>query len=91
MAKKKTLNVTDKTEEELLNLGFRWWDEKHELLLVPLKLFNQIPDGTEFTCISGEKAVKGKDPIDDDTRGGLMAYGVKASDALTIFIKKVSQ
>lgn len=91
MAKKKVLDVTSKTQDELLALGFRWWDEKHELLLIPLKLFPQIPDGTVLTCINGKKAVKGKDKIDDDTRAGLIAYGIKAADALTIFIKKVSQ
>lgn len=87
---KRKLDVTEKTEEELLDLGFRWFDKESGLLLVPLKLFDQIPNGTKLICIDGREKIKGTDDIDLDTRAGLIAYGVKAADALTIFIKKVS-
>lgn len=38
--------------------------------------FQSLPDGIELTCIDGEKAVKGKDHIDLDTRANHIAYGV---------------
>lgn len=38
--------------------------------------FHKLPDGTELVSINGFKAVKGKDPIDQDTRFGYIAYGV---------------
>lgn len=50
------------------------WDET--LWLFTIDEFNQLPDGIELTCIDGTTAVKGKDYIDDDTRGGHIAYGV---------------
>jgi hypothetical protein len=83
------LDLTDKTEAELLALGLRHWDESG-LLLIPGKLYDQIPDGTKLTCISGQTVIKGKDSIDDDTRGGLIAYGVFATDKLTSIVKKVN-
>lgn len=50
------------------------WDE--DLLLIPLSMFDCVPDGAVLTSIMGDKKVKGKDYIDNDTRGGLLAYGV---------------
>lgn len=38
--------------------------------------YRAIPDGTVLTCISGETVVKGRDVIDMDTRGGMLAYGI---------------
>lgn len=39
--------------------------------------FKNIPDGTELVCIDGTKVIKGKDYIDNDTRGGYLAYGIE--------------
>ena len=50
------------------------WDEK--LCLFTPEEFEQLPDGTELTSISGDTKVKGKDYIDMDTRFGHIAYGV---------------
>lgn len=50
------------------------WDEK--LCLFTPEEFEQLPDGTELTSISGGTKVKGKDYIDMDTRFGHIAYGV---------------
>ena len=41
--------------------------------------FTKVPDYTELVCISGQTAVKGRDPIDLDTRGGFIAYGLLES------------
>lgn len=46
------------------------------LMLLTPEEFLFLPDGAILTCIDGSKAVKGKDYIDDDTRGGHLAYGI---------------
>lgn len=51
------------------------WDE-HLWLITPAEL-EELPDGVELECISGEKVIKGKDRIDDDTRWGYLAYGIR--------------
>lgn len=58
----------------LLSHGLRMWDEK--LLLIPLSMYERVPNGAVLTSISGDRKVKGKDYIDNDTRGGLLAFGV---------------
>lgn len=37
---------------------------------------NLLPDGCELVSIGGDKVIKGKDPIDTDTRYGHIAFGV---------------
>jgi len=50
------------------------WDEN--LWLLTLEEFTEIPNGVILECIDGEKAVKGLDTIDTDTRYGCLAYGL---------------
>ena len=50
------------------------WNDS--LWLFTLDEFAQLPDGFEVTSISGDKKIKGKDYIDDDTRFNYMAFGV---------------
>jgi hypothetical protein len=45
-------------------------------LLTPHEL-DQLPDGTEVESISGRKLIKGRDHIDDDTRGPYTAFGLR--------------
>ena len=54
-----------------------WWDEEKTLWLLTPEEFEQLPDGTELTDIFGESAIKGQDYIDQDTRFGHLAYGLK--------------
>lgn len=54
------------------------WDD-NIWLMTPNELA-QLPDGTELVCINGQTVVKGIDNIDDDTRGGYLAYGVTNID-----------
>lgn len=49
-------------------------------LITPSEL-KKIKDGTELYCIFGSKVIKGKDHIDNDTRGGFLAYGFKRPDS----------
>ena len=51
------------------------WDGNGLWLVTPKEL-TELPDGIVLTCIDGSTAVKGKDYIDDDTRGGVLAYGI---------------
>lgn len=54
------------------------------ITLLTLAELKGLPDGVVVTCIDGTEAVKGVDDIDDDTRAGLLAYGlpVAASPSL---------
>lgn len=62
------------SESDLRVMGFGEWDNEKHLFLIPLLLWEYIPDGTEVVSVMGEKCVKGKDKIDDDTRDGYLAY-----------------
>lgn len=53
-----------------------WWDDDCKLCLLTKAEFKNLADGEVLTCIDGTTAVKGRDEIDDDTRGNHMAYGV---------------
>ena len=55
----------------------KWSADSNYWLLTPEE-FEQLPDGTELTCIDGKTSVKGKDPIDMDTRGGLTSFVTEA-------------
>lgn len=48
-------------------------------LLTPEE-FARLPDGTLLLSINGKEAIKGRDYIDDDLRGGHMAYGTAVAD-----------
>jgi len=61
------------SKEELYELGFGNWDNR--LVVIPLSLYNFIPNGTKLTSISGKVSIKGIDDIDLDVRFGCMAYG----------------
>lgn len=52
------------------------WNEEGLFLFTPEE-YEQLPDGTELTCIDGETVVKGRDYIDMDIRFGHTAFGVK--------------
>jgi hypothetical protein len=61
----------------LLGRGWRMWANTVPVLyLCPASDYEYVPDGTIMVSINGKEYIKGKDYIDDDTRGGLLAYGV---------------
>lgn len=66
-------DLQNMTNDELIAAGYRSWDGK--LMLITADMLRDIPNGETLTCIDGTTAVKGKDVIDMDTRGGLLAYG----------------
>lgn len=53
----------------------KWEDTADPLWLLTPDEFGMVPAGSTLVCISGETAVKGRDEIDQDTRGGCMAWG----------------
>lgn len=67
---------------------------KNSLFLFTMKEFRQLPNGIELECIDGEKKIKGTDYIDDDTRFGHIAYGIRSpethknADLFLIFLLK---
>lgn len=54
------------------------WDEESGLWLLTPEEFTKLPDGVILESISlyRHKVIKGKDPIDQDTRFGCLAYGL---------------
>lgn len=50
------------------------WDKN--LWLLTLEEFNQLPYGVQLQCVTGLTVIKGLNFVDDDTRGGCLAYGL---------------
>ena len=64
------------TAEQLEERGWMRWSNGDTLRLCPETDFPNVPDGIAMYSISGTVHVKGRDYIDDDTRGGILAYGL---------------
>ena len=56
-------------------------DDGRKITLVTPHEFAQLPDGTALIAIDGERVVKGTDYIDNDTRGGYLAFGLEQTEA----------
>lgn len=67
------------TREKLIASGFANWNtevpEIGEIYLIPLYLYRHIPSGIKLVTVNGEMVEAGEH-LDDDTRGGYLAYGV---------------
>lgn len=68
-----------KTSSELEDIGFGVWNVNHKgyFMLIDGMWYDFIPDGLVLECIDGNIYTSGKDKIDDDTRGGYLAYGFR--------------
>lgn len=72
-----------KSFEELIDLGFGNW--KNELFLVPGEWYNDLPNGLSLESINGRlvvvadgyKDINSQNYIDNDTRYGSLAYGIR--------------
>lgn len=55
------------------------WEDKGEnsLWLLTPEEMARVPDGVEVESILEEKYIKGVDKLDDDTRAGHLAYGIR--------------
>lgn len=70
-------DITKLDVSQLEQLGFKKWDNESGLYLIPLWIYNLIPDGTELVSINNTKVIKGIDPIDLDVRFGCISFGIK--------------
>lgn len=58
-------------------LGFKFWKEDSNLMLIPGYLYQYIPEGLELYSISGEKEqYESYADLDNDCRFGCLAYGI---------------
>lgn len=58
-------------------LGFKFWEEDSNLMLIPGYLYQFIPEGLELYSISGEEEqYESYADLDNDTRFGCLAYGI---------------
>lgn len=64
--------------DSLYAAGFHNWDGT--MVLLPLWAFKIMRSGERLKSIMGEYKTVGTDYIDDDTRGGCIAYGVPRDD-----------
>lgn len=64
------------TSEKAESYGFRKWSETSPVYLIPYCFLDFIPIGTELISIMGTKVIYDGANIDDDTRCGLLAYGI---------------
>jgi hypothetical protein len=69
-----TFDPNDLSLENMIQLGFRKWDESG-LQLIPLWLFPYIKAGSCVRSISGEE-LKFSANLDNDHRFGMLAFGV---------------
>lgn len=66
--------IENMTKHEAEDRGMASWDGK--LYLIPLSDWHNWPKGCKVTSILGDICIKGKDYIDEDTRGGFLAFGI---------------
>ena len=74
---KKHIDWENLTEEDCKELRFGKWDEESGIYLIPLYLFPIIPIGLKVYSISGGEIVNDGTNLDNDTRFGCIAYGIK--------------
>lgn len=71
------IEIKEKTLAD--DLKRRTWGN---IVLLTPEEFASLPNGTVVTSISERKYIKGQDYIDDDTRGGCLAFGFPTSEVL---------
>jgi hypothetical protein len=76
------VKLSDLTREQMLELGFKGWDDesKPTLLLIPQWILSFIEDEFYGECINGSVGTFKRDEIDRDHRFGCLAYGVYPSE-----------
>lgn len=52
-------------------------DDGNKIYLITPEEYKKLPDGTKLIDIFGETFIKGIDIIDQDTRFGYIAFGLK--------------
>jgi hypothetical protein len=67
------MNIKELSDEEYRLLGFSMWDDNKDWL-IPVWLFNLLPDGTRLYCPIDGTYSKKDDETDDDYRMGCVGY-----------------
>ena len=75
---KDVVNFAELTKSDAEYLGCIQWDGRIHLL--PIYLLPIIPIGTKLVCISGEEVIYNGSNINNDTRVGMLAYGIEFPD-----------
>ena len=70
---KKCIDFNALTECEMRKLGFKKYED---MMLIPLYLLPVLPIGFEVKSILGDKIVYDGTNLDDDSRAGMLAYGI---------------
>lgn len=71
-----SVNVNELSRAEMIDLEFKPWSTKSNMLCIPLWLYQFLPEEIECEFINGKKVVMKTSEMDIDHRGGLLAYGV---------------
>lgn len=72
------VNPKDFTISEAISLGFQRWSKDSNLMLIPMWLLPVLDSTVEVESISGR--VMTVENIDNDNRGGLLAFGVRIEE-----------
>lgn len=76
--------LRDLDSTQAVNRGLGHFDgpdeEGKHLMLFPGTWHKHIPKGYVLDCIDGTQATVGKDPVDDDTRFGYLAFGIRVRE-----------
>lgn len=75
-----SINISELTAEQMDELGFGRWSEENTMRLIPLWLYQFLPDEIETECIDGKKSRLKKSEMDTDNRYGMLAYGIWPND-----------
>lgn len=69
------------TKEKALSYGFRNWSgDRPNFLLIPACFFDFIPIGLKVQSLTGKEIIYDGNNIDDDSRFGLLAYGINIKE-----------
>lgn len=76
--------TTPQANDEFTFAPWTLHDGRQIDLIQPAAL-SRLPDGVILTSVSGRTAIVGRDEIDDETRYGMLAYGLpsRSEDGLT--------
>lgn len=75
---KDEIDFNNLSKQEAIELRFvKWSKEDPTLYLIPIWLLPILPVGTKLTAIDGDEIVYDGKSIDNDTRFGCLAYGVR--------------
>lgn len=75
------VDPNDLTLEEMKNLGFRKWDDKSKMMLIPLYLLPYLKDGFRAISISGKEFEFSTGESDNDHRMGLLSFGAMPNES----------